>query len=128
MWVDAWQMQCCGDPFADGDVVTWTLSSAIDADYLGTVLAGDMARSVDYHEDHHDPASESVPKTTAVVTAIHSVRCWFEPSSGDPMLLVPARGSGQVRRVHRADGWDFGGGSEFVGYIVDLDDSERAGD
>lgn len=118
-------MQCCGDPFADGDVVTWTLLPDVDTDYLGNVLGDDMARSVDYCEDHHDRASEQAAETTAVVVAIHSVRCWFVPSSQDPKLLYPAHASGQLRRVHQADGWDLGGEAEFVGYLVDLEAAGR---
>jgi hypothetical protein len=31
VWVDGWQMQCCGTPFAVGSQVAWTLG---EADYL----------------------------------------------------------------------------------------------
>ena len=33
VWVDSWQMQCCGEPFRVGSQVTWTLGAA-DQDWL----------------------------------------------------------------------------------------------
>ena len=26
VWVDSWQMQCCGEPFCRGSQVAWTLA------------------------------------------------------------------------------------------------------
>jgi hypothetical protein len=53
VWVDAWQMQCCGPPFADGDTVEWTLSPDNDLEWLDSVVGRDVAQTVDFSEDHH---------------------------------------------------------------------------
>lgn len=125
VWVYAWELACCGDPFADGDVVTWTLFPHEDQDYLGTVLGQDTAASIGYFERHHDPASEDIAPATGAVAAIYSIHCRFMPDIRDPKLLAPLAGSGEVNRVHRADGWDSDhGDAQFLGYIVDLDDVE----
>lgn len=39
VWVDAWQMQCCGDPFAVGSRVAWTLSEP-DREWLASDADG----------------------------------------------------------------------------------------
>ena len=33
IWVDDWQIQCCGESFAPGDVVSWTLLEVDPEDY-----------------------------------------------------------------------------------------------
>lgn len=38
VWVQDWQMQCCGEPFALGKRVSWPLSGEVDREYLGVVL------------------------------------------------------------------------------------------
>ncbi len=40
VWVDSWQMRCCGEPFRVGSQVAWTLSGA-DPDWLGAMLGAD---------------------------------------------------------------------------------------
>lgn len=37
VWVDFWQMQCCGEPFRTGDQVAWTVR-ATDPDWLEVML------------------------------------------------------------------------------------------
>jgi uncharacterized protein DUF6578 len=37
VWVDSWQMQCCGDPFRRGSKVAWTLRDA-DPDWFDVML------------------------------------------------------------------------------------------
>ena len=94
-------MQCCGDPFKDGDRVEWTLSSENDLHWL------------------------EMPTTTGVVNRIQAVRCRFAAAlgavGGDPEMLYPVPGSGEMTIIHRADGWDTeSDGLRFNGYLVDL--------
>ena len=38
VWVNSWQMQCCGDPFRRGSKVAWTLRD-VDSDWFDAMLA-----------------------------------------------------------------------------------------
>jgi hypothetical protein len=122
VWVDAWQMQCCGTPFADGDTVDWVLSTGYDPEWLEHVAGPEVARSVDFSEERHGPHPDDASITTGVVIAILAVRCRFEPDpDGPPNQWHPVRGSGQLTLTHTADGWETEeGGLHFNGYIVDL--------
>ena len=44
VWIDAWQMQCCGDPFAVGDRVAWTVSNAVEREWLETLVGPEVER------------------------------------------------------------------------------------
>lgn len=122
VWVAAWQMQCCGSPFADGDVVEWTLSQN-DVAWLKSVVGDDAARSVEFSWEKHGPLPEGSATTKGVVGGIQAVRCKLAPTAGgDPKMLYPVGGSGQLKIVHSADGWDRDAdGLRFHGYIVTLD-------
>jgi Family of unknown function (DUF6578) len=52
LWVDAWQMQCCGEPFRLGSPVAWTVREA-DPDWLEAVLGAGAAPGVNGAEEHH---------------------------------------------------------------------------
>jgi len=53
VWIDDWQMQCCGEPFQVGSVVTWILDPKPEAGYLTAVLGEDEASRVTHYENHH---------------------------------------------------------------------------
>ena len=52
IWIDSWQMQCCGEPFRLGSRVAWTLRAA-DPDWLAATLGADAQQAVDAAEEHH---------------------------------------------------------------------------
>ena len=117
MWVDAWQMQCCGTPFEVGDSVSWSVIES-DVDWLTAVLGSDEALTIDHAEEHHSEGADGGPTVTGVVARIRASRCRYAltGTSGYP---VP--GSGQLAVVERADGRDAeSDGMHFNGYVVDL--------
>lgn len=120
VWVDGWQMQCCGEPFAVGSQVSWRLGDA-DRDWLGAVL-GARAAGVDAAEEHHGGLPEEVPETAATVSGISAVHCRYAPApGGDSKVLYPVRDSAVVTELTRADGWTPDRGDlRFAGYLVDL--------
>jgi hypothetical protein len=75
VWVDSWQMQCCGDPFSVGQQVSWTLSDA-DQDWLMTMLGADAQVTVDAAEEHGG-LPEETPRTTGIVSRIAAVHCRY---------------------------------------------------
>jgi hypothetical protein len=121
LWVDAWQMQCCGEPFRLGSQVAWTLREA-DPDWLQAVLGAETSPGVDGAEEHHGGIPEDTEPTRGVVTRISAVHCRYAPrAAGDPRALYPLPGSGVLTDVDSADGWVADRGEErFVGYVVQL--------
>lgn len=113
-------MQCCGEPFAVGSQVSWTLGAA-DTDWLGTVL-GARAAGVGAAEEHHGGLPEEVPATAATVSGISAVHCCYAPAPGeDPKVLYPVPDTAVVTELTRADGWTPDRGDlQFAGYLVDL--------
>jgi hypothetical protein len=120
LWVDAWQVQCCGEPFRLGSPVAWTVREA-DRDWLQAVLGAEAAPGVDGAEEHHCGTPEGTEPTTGVVTRISAVHCRYAPRPGDPRALYPVPGSGVLTDVDSADGRIVDRGEErFVGYVVRL--------
>lgn len=122
VWVDSWQMQCCGGPFRRGSQVAWALGDA-DPDWLEAVLGAVGARAVDAAEEHHGGVPEDTTPTLGTVTRITAVHCRYEPlpGSGSP-ASYPVSGSGVLTDVESADGWTADRGDEqFVGYLVQLE-------
>jgi hypothetical protein len=100
VWVNGWQMQCCGEPFAVGSQVSWTLGD-VDRDWLEAVL-GARAAGVNAAEGHHGGLPDEVPETAAVVSGISAVHCSYAPAPGgnSKVLALPRAG---FSRCHRAD-------------------------
>ncbi|SEG90536.1 hypothetical protein SAMN02982929_05252 [Saccharopolyspora kobensis] len=125
VWVDDWQMQCCGAAFRIGDEVTWTLVTEKRTDKLTELVGLDIGAPVTHVEEHHGRLPEGAPTTRGVVTAIHAVFGRSEPRpGGEKNVRYPVPGSGRLLWIHEADGWEDEsavGAEHFRGYIVDLD-------
>ena len=119
IWVDGWQMQCCGEPFRLGSQVTWTLRAA-DPDWLEAVLGAQQI--VDAAEEHHGGVPEDSMPIRGTVTHIAAVHCRYAPRSGsESRTIYPVAGSGVLTDIDSADGWTADRGDErFVGYLVQL--------
>ena len=121
LWVDAWQMQCCGEPFHLGSQVAWTVREA-DPDWLQAVLGAAASLAVEGAEEHHRDIPEDTEPIRGAVTRIWAVHCRYAPRPGDLRALYPVPGSGVLTDVESADGWIADRGEErFVGYVVRLD-------
>lgn len=121
VWVDDWQLQCCGEPFAVGSHVAWTLGPA-NVDRLEVAL-GTQAGAIDLIEDHHGGLPEGTPVTRGTVTSIKAVH---------RRLPAPVHADVTCRSVSRADGWEpQTPQSRFLGYLVQLitrDEPQQASD
>lgn len=119
VWVDDWQMQCCGHPFGIGGVVSWTLAPTIDRDFLSLVLGPDAEAVTDAEEHHSD--STTLSSIDGVVAGLEAVYCRYNGSSGSDRGPPIAR-SAVRRRRDRVDGWEPDDGDlRFVGYLVEVD-------
>jgi hypothetical protein len=123
IWMDGWQMQCCGNPFRIGSRVEWTLVADPDRDFLTSVLGDDIASAVTHWEEHHGGLPDDAPATAGVVRAIRAVRCRYGRNPGQPDgALYPMAGSAIITQIESADGWDVDDGeAKFVAYLIELD-------
>lgn len=100
VWVDQWQYDCCGDPFAVGDTVSWTLRPS-DVDWLSAVLGYHRPDPLPVSEERHGSLPDHTPETTGVVRALAAVYCRFALRPGsdadDPHALQPVRGTEWVQ-------------------------------
>ena len=105
VWVDSWQMRCCGEPFRVGSQVAWTLSGA-DPDWLGAMLGADAQQTVDAAEEHHGGLPAETVPTRGTVARIAAVHCGFAPEpGGDSRTRYPVPGSDVLTDAESADGW-----------------------
>jgi hypothetical protein len=123
IWMDAWQMQCCGIPFSVGSQVEWTLVADSDRDFLTSVLGNEIASAVTHWEEHHGGLPEDAAATAGTVRAIRAVRCQYGRSPGQPDgALYPVAESATITRIESADGWDADDGeAKFVAYLIEID-------
>lgn len=113
-------MQCCGDPFAVGQMVSWTTSPEVDQDYLGTVLGSESAAEITDYEDHHDVAEGLTVEMSGVVESIRAVSCRFAQRD---RAMYPVEGTAVVETRTDANGWEPESDDvRFLGYVVTLAD------
>lgn len=117
IWVDAWQMQCCGEPFSVGSRISWTLAEA-DPEWLTSVLG--ISDTVDAAEEHHGGVPDGTPPTEGTVTAISAVHCRHAPApGGGQRVLYPVPSSAVLTPILSADGRTRDQDDlSFVGYLV----------
>jgi len=122
VWVDSWQMQCCGQPFCLGSQIAWTLRPA-DPDWIAGILGSDAPQNVEAAEDHHGGVPRDTVPTRGTVREIAAVHCRFAPKPGSKSATVyPVPGTGFLTEVGSADGWTEDHGEErFIGYLVQLE-------
>lgn len=136
VWVDEWQMACCGEPFEVGSRVEWTLYTQENRDWLAAVVGDELAHEVTHGEEHHGGVPDDLIPTVGRVTRIRAVRSRFGPdpnsvSAANP-ILVPVSGTTRLMDVSDADGrspWPTSGSPanddmHFSGYLVDLHQME----
>ncbi len=124
VWVDGWQVECCGEPFAVGDTVRWTLVERP----LDDVLVDERGRPEPrptLAEEHHGDSPDGAPVTEGVVRRIAEVTFAYDPIPGRAREWGPVEGSGRTRQRWRVDGREgdlpTDEGRRFAGYVVDLD-------
>ncbi|MFJ2894318.1 DUF6578 domain-containing protein [Streptomyces sp. NPDC087218] len=118
IWVDDWQMQCCGERFVPGDVVSWTLLEA-DPEEYADVVGSERAAGIDFREEHHGQGEERAP-TSVEVVSIDEVHCRYGvPPGAADKVNHPVPGTTVLVPVGAADGWaETGPELRFAGYLV----------
>ena len=120
VWIDDWQMQCCGDPFRVGSQVQFSTTQSLDTDYFSDVLGPDAAAALTDYEDHHDLDVGPMARLIGTVERIEAIFCQYGRRG---QTLYPMAGTTQVDLRDKATGWeseheDEDAGLRFVGYVV----------
>ncbi|MFF9351652.1 DUF6578 domain-containing protein [Streptomyces sp. NPDC014734] len=118
VWVDDWQIQCCGQSFAPGDVVSWTLLEVDPEDYAD-IVGGERAAGIDFCEEHHGRDEGRAPVRLEVLS-VDEVHCHYEvPAGSASNIHHPVPGTTVLVPVEAADGRaEARPGLRFVGYLV----------
>jgi uncharacterized protein DUF6578 len=120
VWVDDWQLDCCGDSFAVGDVVNWTVIDEPGPTVLIDGFGADPPH-VDCAEEHHGGVPEGTPPIRGVVKSIRAVHSRTAPSKGHSRVNEVVPGSAIVTRVRGVDRIATRHGYTLWGYLVELD-------
>jgi hypothetical protein len=122
IWVDNWQMQCCGEPFALDSLVTWSAVPVTGPDWYSEFLDVEVAASITDHEEHHADDRLNLTNLIGVVRSIDAVFCRYHVVD---RTATPIARSGVLEPRTSVDGWEaedeIGVGRTFVGYLVNLD-------
>ena len=118
IWVDDWQLQCCGESFAPGDVVSWKLL-AVDPEDYADVVGSERAREIDFREEHHGQGEGQDP-TPVEVVSVTEVHCRYGvPPGATDTMNCPVPGTTVLVPVDEADGWAKARPDvRFAGYLV----------
>ena len=120
VWIDDWQMQCCGDPFALGSTVTWSTIPVTDTSGFAEFLDEETATGITDCEERHAHEDQELEEIEGVVHSIDAVFCQRRMEGG---MNVPIPGSGFCEpRSSVTNGSEpeesQGVRRSFVGYIV----------
>jgi hypothetical protein len=115
-------MECCGEPFSEGDIVEWNLAGDADDEWLVDVVGDEIASLVTHHEDHHD-LEEGARTYRGRVLGIRCAYSRYAPiPGGDKRNLYPVAGTAEIVPVLRVDGREgLGSDLNFNGYLVELE-------
>lgn len=116
--MDAWQLQCCGEPFQVGEAVEWNCVP-IDRPWMADVLGPELAETVTHAEEHHGGEGTSV--VTGRVRSIQAVTHDAAPRPDQhPRMHYPVPGTAVLTEVAESDRWFESEQSVFAGYLIDL--------
>lgn len=109
VWLSGWEWACCGDPFAVGHRVEFSIATRGVSDELKAALGEQLARTVDAMESHHE--ANFPDRVGGLVTAVCEVTQEFlerrelrRPGHGAPPDAVPPRAGEEWPEVRREIG------------------------
>ena len=118
VWVDDWQMQCCGTPFAIGDRVDWIV---VPWGFERPPVAG--LPPLDYYYEAHGGQDSPELRIKGVVTKLKNVYQVFERDTAKNIFKPVSGKLGECSGA--ATGWHPNLGEEkFSAYLVWLGEGE----
>lgn len=120
VWVDGWQLDCCGDPFGIGDAVTWLLKPATTSWFV-EMLGEEIGSRVSHAEERHDESAIATEQRGRVVS-MRRVYLTMWRHTPQSVTWFPAEGSAElVDVVHTSDADSCAvPDGELFGYLVEL--------
>jgi len=118
-----WQLQCCGAPFAVGDVVSWT---AVAAEGELDDQFGAAEEPIEWLEEHHHESDHEVTTLEGTVVSIRALWQRLEQSATERNVMNLVPGDVVSAGLSAADGWESDGphperpDHSFIGYVVTL--------
>ena len=125
VWIDDWEMECCGEPFGVDDYVEWPGQAVERSDWLERLFANTRV-VVDFTYDGHGQGAESARiKVSGVVQRTDAVGSRMIRTPIDALADEHRVGEGgavrhAIHRAQRTPPFREREGVEFVGYLVNL--------
>ncbi|MEI7055901.1 DUF6578 domain-containing protein [Nocardioides sp. CCNWLW239] len=120
IWVSDWQIECCGEPFAVGDRVSWDVRDP-DMDWLKATVGDEIASSITHSMERHE-YEDVLSELTGTVVAIK--RAWgdFAQLKPNDTCHYPVPGSQRLLDVRESYGAEQDAFPEltFNGWVVEL--------
>ena len=111
VYIEAWQMQCCGEPFAKGDVVSWEAFVATDS----LEIDGETV-NIDFYEEHHTTHRHIMFQITGQV---ERVLAEYSPRvEGQQNIEYSKSKKCYIDCCEEVDGWNFPQDVSDWGYVV----------
>ncbi|MFF9427018.1 DUF6578 domain-containing protein [Streptomyces sp. NPDC014746] len=118
IWVDDWQMQCCGASCVPGDVVSWVLLEVDPEDYAD-IVGSERPDGIDFCEERHGRDEGRAPTSVEVVSIVEAHCRYGVPPGATDRVNYPVPGTTVLVPVEKADGWAKARpGVSFAGYLV----------
>ena len=118
VFVEFWQHQCCGEPFAVGEVVLWPLAPT-SGDGMVRVIGSELGSQVAWAVERHADVFTTVSGTVRALTSVFNQTEHVEEHPEGPHTRVKA-GSGVMQPVARTQSAEYLDDYEWSGYLVDL--------
>ncbi|MCL1858970.1 MAG: hypothetical protein FWF92_07015 [Oscillospiraceae bacterium] len=115
VWVENWEMQCCGTPFKNGDCVKWEIAKCKDNFSKINEIKSD------YYYDRHR-TSAKLYEISGIVSNIQIVYTSFRLEYDGKKKIYTPISDKLVNLDGKADGWHKNLDEyKFCGYLVQLD-------
>ena len=97
VWIDSWQIQCCGEPFKTGDKIKWT---ALKWKFEKPVVE---VGKIDFYYENHAESNDNLFEIEGIVEEILAIHCVYKL---DDEKKVQVAVSGITVPVNNENGWD----------------------
>lgn len=129
VFVDSWQMRCCGNPFSVGSTATWYIEEMVNEDWLTEMFGDRLGDDVGYHQSDHGmtgPASSMRTVVQSIRAVTHGLELDPNPPHGIPgRVYRHVASTGRLTSVTSADGRASDTSeltdTAFAGYIVEVE-------
>jgi hypothetical protein len=122
VYMEDWQLDCCGEPFAVGSQISWTLIQN-RCSWIQDIISPDAGIVVAAREEHHGRLAADTPATRGTVNRIFAVCCQYAPPAVEAGPQQPVPGSGvliPVTQAQRFGGHHYHHLGKSIGYVAQV--------